>query len=130
MEKNLKRGVCVCVCDSHSLGPVCRGLGVTLAALWSAQRLPFSALVKRDHGLHHTVCKASKNRKFTFSPRNTEREGERERAQYRSSLCHWDCFASLFAAEQLSSIHPQSNVCLLLVDNECEDSPSVSTLVM
>lgn len=59
----------------------------------------------------------------------TERETERE---HSIALVYvpGTVFASLFAAEQLSSIHRRCNVCSQLVDNKCVDSPSVSTLVM
>lgn len=56
------------MCVSHSLGPVGGGLRVTLAALWRAQHLPFSALVKRDHGLYDTICEADINTKRKISP--------------------------------------------------------------
>ena len=41
----------VYVC-SHSVRPVRRGLSVTVAVLWSAQRLPVCSLVKGDHRLY------------------------------------------------------------------------------
>lgn len=55
-----------CVCVSHSVRSVGRGVSVTVAVLWSAQPLPLCSLVIGDYSLHCAICKTNMtDSKFT-----------------------------------------------------------------